>query len=42
MTQQQKPKRYLNSDEILDVMHNANKHYPPKEIGECPITKEAE
>jgi hypothetical protein len=40
MTEPQKPKRYLGADEILDVMHNANKQYPPKIIPGCPLTKE--
>jgi hypothetical protein len=43
MTEQPKPKkRYLQADEILNLMQNTNKQFPPKETPECPLTKGAE
>ena len=35
-------KRYLEADEILNVLHNANKRFPPKTVQGCPLTKENE
>jgi hypothetical protein len=43
VAEQPKPKkRYLNAEEILGLIQNTNKQFPPKEIPECPLTKEGE
>jgi hypothetical protein len=35
-------KRYLTGQEIINLIHNTNKQFPPKEVGECPLTKTGE
>jgi hypothetical protein len=39
----EKPKkRYLNAQEIMNLLQNTNKQFPTKEVPGCPLTKENE